>query len=87
LCTGSGKKVASWVAVDADLHEADILVDARGKDMRLDRHSAMLHSDPWMDVADTFPKVVAVAEENFVDILEALVVGQKRTMKERHHLG
>jgi hypothetical protein len=47
----------------------------------------MLHSDPWMDVADTFPKVVVVAEENFVDFLEALVVGQKMTTKERNHLG
>jgi hypothetical protein len=87
LCTGSGKKVASWVAVDADLHEADTRLDALGKDMRLDWRSAMLHSDPWMDVvADAFPRVVVVPEEKVVDILGALVVRQKRTTKERHHL-
>jgi hypothetical protein len=46
LRKGGGKKVASRAAVDADLQDADIRVDAPGKDMRLDGHSAMLHADP-----------------------------------------
>ena len=88
LRKGSDKKVASWAAVDANLHDADIRVDAQGKDMRqLDGHSAMLHADPRMGVADTLPKLVVVAKEKVDGILEGSLVRQKRTTKERNLRG